>query len=273
MANVRNLAKSGIKRLIILLAVGSIGTSLFAASDARTPFDHTHSLWTQILLQNVVQSGPESRVRYGKLKSNPTALNTYLRTLEAVSMSEFGQFTESQKIAFLINAYNAFTVKLVIDKYPIASIKDAGSLFKSPWKKKFFILFGEKRTLDEVEHEMIRRVFDEPRIHFALVCASGGCPALRLEAFKAEKLDAQLEDSAKTFLDDPKKNRYLSKQKKLELSSIFKWYGDDFKKRFGSFEAFVATRITNAWEEQEAIKSGKAAITFLEYDWSLNDAK
>lgn len=269
-----NLTNLTIKQIFILFAVGSIGATPSAASgETGRSFDHSHSTWTEVLAQNVVKSGPESRVKYGKLKSNATTLTRYLQSLEKVSKAEFDGFTESQKLAFLINAYNAFTIKLVIDNYPITSIKDAGSLFKSPWKKKLFSLFGQERSLDEIEHEMIRPVFNEPRIHFALVCASGGCPPLRPEAFKADKLEAQLEDSAKTFLSDPKKNRYLSKQKRLELSSIFKWYGDDFKNKFSSVEAFVASKITSVREDQEAIKSGKVAITYLEYDWTLNDAK
>lgn len=274
MANRRNLAKSTIKGIFVFWAIGSVGTSSFADSkDTRASFDHIHSTWTKVLLQNVVQSGPESRVRYAMLKPNRATLDDYLLSLEAVPKAEFDRFTEPEKLAFLINAYNAFTIKLVIDNYPIASIKDAGSFLKSPWKKKFFSLFGKARSLDEIEHEMIRPVFNEPRIHFALVCASLGCPPLRPEAFVGDKLDAQLEALAKTFLVDTSKNRYLSKQKKLELSSIFKWYGDDFRKKYGSAVDFVAARITNVQEEQDAIKSGKIAVTYLEYDWSLNDAK
>jgi hypothetical protein len=120
---------------------------------------------------------------------------------------------------------------------------------------------------------MIRPVFNEPRIHFALVCASVGCPALRNEAFTAEKLEHQLEGSTNAFLNDKRKNRFLSAGKKLELSSIFKWYGDDFRKTHGSVEKFVAPRMTENKADQEAIQAGKVPIAYLEYDWSLNDAK
>ncbi len=259
---------------LIFWTTGSTVLNSFAATvDKKEFFDQAHSKWTAVLRQNVVQSGAQSRVKYAKLKLDAGELDSYLRALEKLSKPDFDQFTQSQKLAFLINAYNAFTVKFVIDNYPIASIKDAGSIFKSPWKKKFISLLGQQRNLDEIEHEMIRPVFGEPRIHFALVCASVGCPALRPEAYIAEKLEAQLEDSARVFLGDQSKNRYLAKEKKLELSSIFKWYGDDFRKKPGSLEAFVASRLTSDRDQQEVIKSYKATVSYLEYDWSLNDAK
>lgn len=236
-------------------------------------FDHRHQVWAAILKEFVQVKGSESRVDYGRLKTKPAALTEYLSTLEATTQNDFEKFSRQEKLSFLINAYNALTVKLVIDHYPVKSIKDIGGLFSSPWKKKFFSLLGRERTLDEIEHELIRPKFDEPRIHFALVCASVGCPPLRGEPFVADQLENQLENSAINFLKDSSKNRFDAAKGKLELSSIFKWYGSDFTKIFGSIEAFVATRISDLQKEQEAIRTKKVDVSYLAYDWSLNDAK
>jgi len=264
-----------------LLLSGTIQPTL--ADDSRAPstrvisstreFDHTHQAWT-ILLQNHVRlNGPASTVDYKLLKNDSEELQKYLGTLEAVAQSEFNRFSESEKLAFLINAYNAFTVKLIVDHYPVKSIKDIGSVFSSPWKKKFFRLFGEERHLDNIEHDMIRKSFNEPRIHFAVVCASIGCPALRNEAFVAANIEKQLEAAAQNFLTDKSRNRYLPESKKLELSSIFKWYGSDFPKKYGSLESFLAPRLTSNPEHQSIIREKKAVVSYLDYDWSLNEEK
>ena len=249
-------------------------TALYSTfSFATTNFDHSHSLWQSIVSKQVVVDGHESRVKYTKIKSNPAELNVYLKNIESVTKAQFDQFTENQKLAFLINAYNALTIKLIIDNYPVNSINDIGSFLKKPWKIKFFKLFGENSHLDKIEHDMVRKWFNEPRIHFALVCASVGCPAIRNEAFVAEKLEQQLESAAVNFLTNEAKNKYNSAQRTLALSSIFKWYGDDFVKKFGSVEAFVANRITANPAEQKMIRNRQASLSYLDYDWSLNDQK
>lgn len=279
------MLKLALRLFLAVLLVDMIGLgidrreSLALAADG-TSFDHSHKLWNDFLHQFVVVKGHESAVKYKQIKENagPAAgqsaplLQTYLQSLERVTKSEFERFSEKEKLAFLINAYNAYTIKLIIDHYPVKSIKDTGSFLKGPWKIKFFSLLGEERNLDNIEHDMVRKWFQEPRIHFALVCASKGCPALRNEAFTGDKLDQQLEDGARNFLTDSTKNRYVPETRKLELSSIFKWYGDDFVKKFGSLETFLATRITEKPESQKLIREKKASISFLDYDWSLNDA-
>ncbi|MGE3759221.1 MAG: DUF547 domain-containing protein [Pseudobdellovibrionaceae bacterium] len=236
-------------------------------------FDQTHSMWTQFLQKHVKKSAHSSTVNYKEIKRDPSKLETYLKALESVSQDEFNRFSNDERLAFLINSYNAFTVKLIVDHYPVKSIKDIGSLFSSPWKKKFFRLLGEERSLDNIEHDMIRKQFNEPRIHFAVNCASVGCPALRDEAFVASGLDKQLEDASVSFLSDKTRNRYNPETKKLELSSIFKWYGSDFPKKYGSLEAFLATRITSNPEYQKLVQEKKVNISYLDYDWSLNEEK
>lgn len=188
-----------------------------------------------------------------------------------VSKKEFDHFTSNVKLAFLINSYNAFTIKLIIDNYPIKSIKDISTFFTNPWEKKFIHLLGEEHHLDDIEHNMIRKWFNEPKIHFALVCASIGCPPLKDTAYTGKNLDSQLEDSAKKFLSDRSKNRFNPANSKIEISSIFKWYGDDFIKKFGSIENFLAPYLSTDKKIIEQINNKQFSIEFLEYDWILND--
>ena len=136
-------------------------------------------------------------------------------------------------------------------------------------KKKFFKMFGQDTSLDNVEHDMIRKLFTEPRIHFAVVCASKGCPSLRNEAYVGKKLNEQLESGAKAFLSDSSRNRFDSATGKLMLSRIFDWYGDDFKKKDGTVQNFVALRMAKAPDEHAKIKA--ASLDWLDYDWSLNE--
>lgn len=241
-------------------------------------FDHTHQTWTSFLKKFVRINGPSSTIDYKAIKNEPKDLQEYVKSLEGLSQDGFSRFSQHERLAFLINAYNAFTVKLIVDNYPVKSIKDISerSLSNptgSPWKIKFFNFLGEKRHLDNIEHDMIRKQFNEPRIHFAVNCASVGCPALRNEAFVAAQLEKQLEDAALSFISDKIRNRYNPETQQLELSSIFKWYGDDFPKKYESLEAFLAPRITSNLEHQRIIRDKKVHVSYLDYDWSLNEKK
>lgn len=240
--------------------------------EGNDQFDHSHKIWSEFLHRYVTVHGHESYVAYKKVKQEKSVLEAYLKSLESVTKLTFDHFSQDEKLAFLINAYNAFTVKLIVDHYPVTSIKTIRSYLKGPWKIKFFTLLGGEQNLDGIEHDMIRRSFNEPRIHFALVCASKGCPALRNEAFTAGQLDYQLEESARNFLGNSAKNRYLPKERKLEISSIFNWYGDDFVKKFGSLESFLGPRITDDPTGQKLIREKMVAISYLDYDWTLNEA-
>jgi len=213
-------------------------------------------------------------------KRDRAALKTYLDAVSAASSTEFKTWSKSDQLAFLINAYNAFTVELILTRYPdIESIQDFGKFINNPWKKKFFNLFGRPATLDEVEHSMIRAegVYDDPRIHMAVNCASIGCPALRNEAFVGTRLEEQLEDGAKRFLADRTRNRFSGNR--LEVSKIFDWYGKDFEKGFrgakslNAFLALYAPQLSDRTEEQQRIREGNPKIKFLDYDWALNDRR
>lgn len=256
---------------------------LFTAT-AASAFDHGHAAWTALLQKHVVlvEEGNASRLRYAGILAERKSLQTYLESLSAVTEAEYRGWTRAQRLAFLINAYNAFTVDLILGKYPdLASIKDLGSLFQSPWKRRFFRLLGSERSLDDIEHGMVRApgAFDEPRIHVALVCASIGCPMLRNQAYAAEQLEAQLEDGMRRFLSDRSRNRYDAASGTLRVSRLFDWYGEDFERGHAGFASLTATfakyadRLADTAQAHARIRSGDYRLVFLEYDWKLNDAR
>ncbi len=248
-------------RSTLLLIFATTVSLLFSAISPAAAFDHSHSAFTAVLKQHV--KGP--RFDYAALKSDPKGIESYLTSLAAVKESEFKGWSEKQQIAFLANLYNAATLKLVIDHYPVKSIKDIGGVFSGPWKQKVVDLFGEKTTLDHVEHGLLRVNYSEPRVHFAVNCASVGCPNLRAEAFQADKLDSQLDEQGRVFLSDKTRNRVEGGT--LYLSPIFDWFGGDFTKK-GSLADFVAPYFPEA--DRAAIKGGKLKVKFTDYDWSLN---
>ncbi len=232
-------------------------------------FDHKHAGWDTWLKKYTTVKGSVTTVNYAAAKNDMALMTVYLKDIQSLPKAEFETFGPTQKLAFLINAYNALTVKLILDNYPVKSIKDLGSFFSSPWKKKFFTLFGEEHHLDDIEHEMIRKNFNEARIHFAVVCASKGCPALRGEAFVADKLVVQLEEQAKSFLSDNDRNRYSTTENKFYISMIFKWYKEDFVKDSGDVASFVAKRMGATVDEVTRMKT--AEVKHLDYDWTLNE--
>ena len=235
-------------------------------------FDQDHMSFARVLTQSVKTNGASSEVHYAALKKSPGDLSKYLAEVESASKAEFDSMSKNDRLAFLINAYNALTLKLVVDHYPVKSIKDIGGHFGNPWKNQFFSLLGERHSLDDVEHKMIRPVFHEPRIHFALVCASRGCPRLYDKPFVGSSLEKQLDDAQRTFLGDSSKNQYLSAENTFSVSSIFKWYGEDFEQKFGSVKNFLATQmVMQAPPLKESIE--KAKLNFKDYDWSLNEAR
>lgn len=244
---------------------------LLNPSYSQNNFDHSHSLWTEILTKHVTINKNSSTVNYKELKTDPNKLLTYNKSLSTVSKKMYESWNDNEKLAFLINAYNSFTLQLIIENYPVKSIKDIGGLFSNPWKKNFFSLLEEKTNLDHIEHKVIRKDFIEPRIHFALVCASKSCPALPSTPFQADKLIDQLNKATENFLSDKNKNRFNKEKNQLEISSIFKWYGGDFIKKHGSLENFLAPYFINPINLSDKIKTKKLSIKFLDYDWGLNE--
>nr|PJZ91846.1 hypothetical protein CH379_16400 [Leptospira ellisii] len=223
-------------------------------------FDHSHSAFETELKRHV----KGDRVDYSSWKKNRTGLDLYLRTLSELTPTEFERFTDSEKLAFWINAYNAFTVRLILDREPVRSIRDIERFGGGPWKLEFFSVFGVTRNLDWIEHEILRKEFSEPRIHFAINCASLSCPPLSKEAYKAARLEAQLTRAAERFLSDPARNRYDSSRKILYLSKIFHWFRSDFVREFPDLRTFY-----NVHSGLAPVPSA-AEIHFLNYDWGLN---
>lgn len=240
-------------------------------------YDHNHSQWDTLLKKNVVvlNEGRVSKVNYSDFKKELPLLDRYLESLSSVSRDDYLLWTKKQQLSFLINSYNAFTIKLILEHYPVKSIKDIGSFFKSPWKIEFISLLGRMVSLDDIEHNMIRAqgVFDEPRIHVALVCASVGCPALKNRAFTPDNLEMLLESGLVDFLSDKTRNRFNRDKGVFEVSKIFKWYGDDFKKRYGSVHGLVKKYqkyLVSSREELLTVKQKEVKVKFLDYDWNLN---
>jgi Protein of unknown function, DUF547 len=266
-----------VRRLAAALAAFLIGAPALA-------FDHAHKAWDDILHQHVkvAAGGNASRVDYSGMMKDHAQLKAVLDDYAKVTRAEFDGWTKAQQQAFLINDYNALTVEKILTRYPgIKSIRDFGTVFGNPWKDKFFRLFGEPATLDTIEHEILRKpgLYDEPRVHFAVVCASIGCPMLRNEAFTADKLEAFYEDGMKRFLSDRTRNRYDPVSHALQVSMIFKWYGGDFEKGNKGFTSLkqamarFADELADKPEDRAVVREQKADITFLDYDWSLNDAR
>ena len=258
---------------------------------AATGFDHQHKAWKALLGKHIVliDGGKASQVRYAGFQQDRALLKGYLDSLSKVTQAEFDGWSKPQRMAFLINAYNAFTVEKILSRYPdIRSIWDFGKVFGNPFKDRFFTLLGRASTLDQVEHETLRKpgAYDEPRVHFAVNCASVGCPMLREEAYVAERLDAQLEEQARRFLSDRSRNRYNPGTGRLEVSRIFEWFKEDWASGYRGFEgrtapiasreqyfAGYATLLADRPEHRKLIEDRKAPIRFLDYDWTLNDAK
>jgi hypothetical protein len=238
--------------------------------------------WDSLLKKYVrtVRNGQASEVDYAGLKTERAALQAYLASIGQLSRTEFDGWRNPVQLAFLINAYNAWTLELVLTAYPgVQSIKELGSFIQSPWKKRFIPLLGETRSLDDIEHGLIRGSgrYNDPRIHFAVNCASIGCPALRAQAYTPELLNAQLDDAAQKFLSDRTRNRFESNT--LKVSSIFKWYRSDFEQGWrgahtlGQFLALYGSALGFTADRLAPLTAGQLDITFLDYDWQLNDAR
>lgn len=218
--------------------------------------------WTDLLQKHV---GKDGLVDYPGFITEKAKLQSYLDALSENPPAD--NWSNNDKIAYWLNAYNAFTIKLIIDHYPVKSIKDLGAkhqiiFINTPWDIKFFKIGGKTMTLNRIEHRILRQEFREPRIHFALNCASLSCPKLRREAYDGTRLDAQLTEQAKEFLSDTSRNQLNAKNPKL--SSIFSFYGMDMKKWSGkSLIEFI--------NQYAAIKIDEnAAIDYLDYNWNLN---
>ncbi len=275
-----NRSKLVFLRFVFLLGLFALGMTLGcggahvqrldAEGPVEKPVSFDHGAFDRLLQTHVDEQG---RVDYAGLQADAeTALHPYLRQLARTNPS--GLSPQAQ-LAFWLNAYNAYTLKLVGDHYPVESIKDIKPLplpgvpfVNSPFTIRFAEVGGRTYTLDHIEHNIIRRDFDEPRIHFALVCAARSCPPLRREAYTGARLDEQLDAQARAFLHDPGKN-IVAEDGPLRLSRIFNWFANDFGENEAQRKAFLAPYFDGAVRAR--LERGEGEIEYVGYDWSLND--
>lgn len=213
-----------------------------------------HEIWNELLQNNVSSNG---NVNYNSFKTEHKKLLGYIYLLNLVQQKNILQtFSKEEKLVYWINTYNAMTIDLILRHYPVKSIKD----IKDPWQQRYWKLGEKWYNLDDIEHQILRKM-NEPRIHFAIVCASVSCPKLANEAYTTEKLEQQLTHATKDFLNDTSKNSI--NEDNLELSKIFKWFSSDFTKN-GTLIDFL-----NLYSPIEI--SSKASKSFKDYNWDLND--
>lgn len=245
--------------LLGLIFLTFCGTTVATNPDSTPP---SHEIFNELLKKYVNEEG---LVNYKGFQKERIKFKKYLRQLEVNAPNE--KWTENEKLAYWINTYNAYTIELVLNHYPIESIKDIGSKIKIPfvstgWDIKFIPMGDEKYALNTIEHGIIRKQFEEPRIHFALVCAAISCPKLQNEAYDPEQLDAQLTAAARDFLSDTSKNEIINAGYP-KLSKLFSWYKGDFTKETTLVE------FLNQYTPKKL--NAKADIEYKDYDWALNE--
>jgi hypothetical protein len=230
--------------MVVLFSIQASGQTMHAAFD-------------RVLKTFVV----EGRVDYASLGKDRAILDEYLDRVSHVNEQEFTAWPRNDRLAYLINLYNAATLKLIVDHYPVTSIRDIGGFFRGPWNQPVVRLFGNAVTLNHLEHDIIRRQYNEPRIHMALVCAAKGCPPLRGEAYVAGKLEEQLDHQSNLFLSGPNGMRIDRDSGTVYLSPIFKWYEADF------------TSVTAFVEKHSGQIIDGLRVRWLDYDWTLNSSR
>lgn len=232
---------------------------LLAAAPAQAqPVDN--ALFAQVLAKQV----RDGTVDYSGLKADPSNLDAYLAQLAAVDLPSL---PERERFAAYINLYNAATIRLILDHFPVASIRDIGGLFGSPWKLPVVRTRAGTITLDALEHEILRKQFKDPRLHAAINCASKGCPPLSAEPYEATRLDDQLDRASRAFVHTPDRARFTGDT--LFVNAIFDWFEADFGGADGVI-AFVTHHADPALRDVLAAHGGKVKLRYLPYDWSLN---
>ena len=269
----------------LFIASSVFSSQTLAAGSERQGFDYSD--FAEALKINVDDTG---MVNYRKLKAEPQKLRAFIIEMGNLERKEYDKWDDNAKIAFWLNAYNALTLKAIIDNYPIKS-----SFFKSRiypknsirqiagvWDKIYFKVMGQNLTLGHIEHKILRVKFDEPGIHMAMVCAAFGCPSLRNEPYTGDKLQEQLDDQTSRFLANPAKFKIARADNRIYLSPIFKWFAVDFIKKYGPKKSlgrhnkelsavlnFIASYLDKA--QKDYVLTGKFKIKYLKYDWSLNE--
>ncbi|NJN29170.1 MAG: DUF547 domain-containing protein [Synechococcales cyanobacterium RM1_1_8] len=248
-----------------------------ASGTPATPVTLATADYAELLITYV---NDQAMVDYGALQQNRQGLDRYNASLASVPPSQFESWSEPEQIAFLINAYNSLTLASIIDQTPIkASIKDINGV----WRGRKHGIASETKTLDEIEHETLRVDYNEPRIHAALVCAAMSCPPLRKEPYSGEQLEAQLDEQVKIWLASPEIGLRIDREaNKVYLSSIFKWFGEDWLPDYGTDSGFAGNEKERAVlnfvsnyvspEDKAYLEAGGYGLDYLDYDWALNQS-
>ncbi|UCE24511.1 MAG: DUF547 domain-containing protein [Candidatus Zixiibacteriota bacterium] len=268
------------KKLNIITVIGLLlagcGSSKDHARVEPKPFDPDYTAYVRVL--NTFVQG--ELVDYARLKEDRSDLDQFVSELAGLSLEEYDEMDATEQMALWLNAYNGITLRSVIDAYPVASIKD----IEGVWDKTRWTVAGENVTLDDIEHNILRPVYEDGRIHFAVNCASLGCPPLLAEPFLPEVLDDQLDDLVFAFVNDVSRNSINPHNNTLTTTEIFSWFGDDFRDEFETdaypnlrpAEAAVLNFIFSYADEsilEFVDESAEWTIEYMPYDWSLNDIK
>lgn len=271
----------------LLMVFGLFLTLGHKAMASSSQFDYSE--YDKVLQTYVNEKG---MVDYEGLKANRAPLDRFHEKVASLDRESFEKWPDPARIAFWINIYNSLTLKTIINHYPIERSLLSPSAYIYPensirqisgvWDEITHEVMGENMTLDQIEHEVLRKDFNEPRIHVALVCAAKGCPVLRNEPYTGPRLDEQLKEQSRIFINNPEKFRIDKEAGLVHLSSIFKWFGADFVKKYsakGEFKGkgeevsavleFASKHLDP--QEVEYLKDGDYSIDYLDYDWSLNE--
>jgi hypothetical protein len=277
-------AEVGVKRTALALATVAAASSGAAPSARAQAFDDAP--YAAVLAAHV---DAEGRVDYAGLKANRAPLDAYAKSLAALTTLRYDAWSPAERMAFWINAYNALTLVLIVDHYPIQASATKSLVYpensirqiSGAWDGVAFAVMGEKVTLDHIEHAVLRTRFADPRVHMALVCAAHSCPRLRGEPYAGARLDEQLDDQTRRFLSDPRQFALDRRARRVRLSAIFDWFGADFVARFGqggngqvgddeerAVISFVSGYVDEA--DRSYLLEGDYAIAYFDYDWTLN---
>jgi hypothetical protein len=257
------------------------------AAGSQEPFDYDD--YAAALSAHVDGNG---MIDYRGLKADPGKLNAYVSAIGRVGREQHARWSDEEKVAFWLNAYNGITLKIIIDRYPIQPTFPARLYYPSNsirqiegvWDEIEFRVIGKNMTLEAIEHEILRKEFNEPRIHMALVCAAMGCPPIRNEPYTGGALDEQLDDQSKRFVASSAKFRIDRRKGRVHLSPIFDWFGEDFLETYGTSRKFRGHSASEravlnylsrylSTGDRQYLESEKYKVKYLDYDWSLNEQK
>lgn len=240
-------------------------------------FDASYATYTTVLSDYV----DDDRVDYATLKTNRAPLDTFVAQLASITAEQYDSMDTASQMSLWINAYNGITLRSIIDAYPVGSIKDIDGV----WDKKRWSVADLQVTLDDIEHKMLRPIFNDPRIHFAVNCASVGCPPLFHRPFLPSNVDALLDTVALNFVNDTSRTQVSIDNRLLKITSIFDWFGDDFITIYGSHREFSSLEpkkiaainfVMAYYDDKRADDVDPTAgwsVSYLDYDWSLNDIR